>query len=230
MNPARILLADDHELFRDGLAGLINAQDDLEVVGRAGDGLEALTLVRDLNPDLVIMDISMPVCDGLEATRLIRARFPETRILILTVHEEDAKLFEAVKAGACGYLLKSTQSEAFLRGVRAALAGEAPLPPKLAARLLQEFARLAQQPVQKEHPQPSETLTRREQEVLELIASGAADKDIAVQLTISLHTVKSHVRNILSKLQAVNRHHAARIAVQQGWIRSGQQGTTNRQA
>ena len=145
MTRARILLADDHELFREGLAGLINAQPDLEVVGEAGDGLEALTLARNLHPDLIVMDISMPICDGLEATRLIRAAHdvPKGGIVILTVHDEDEKLFEAIKAGANGYLLKSTNSVGFLRGVRGALAGEAALPPKLATRLLDEFARLA---------------------------------------------------------------------------------------
>lgn len=217
-SPARIILAEDHELFREGLAGLIDAQPDLQVVGKAGDGLEALTLARDLEPSLIVMDISMPVCDGLEATRLIHNRFPNTRILMLTVHEEDEKLFEAVKAGACGYLLKSTRPDDFLRGVRAALAGESPLPPKLAARLLEEFARLARKPAPSDQTSDSELLTSREQEVLDLIAAGASDKEIASQLTISLHTVKSHVRNILNKLQAVNRRHAARIATERGWV------------
>ena len=141
MTRARILLADDHDLFREGLAGLINAQPDLEVAGQAGDGLEALTLARDLKPDLIVMDINMPICDGLEATRLIRSEWPDARIVILTVHDEDEKLFEAIKAGAQGYMLKSLHSADFLRGVRSALNGEAVLPPQLAARLLKEFAR-----------------------------------------------------------------------------------------
>ncbi|MFQ5578227.1 MAG: response regulator transcription factor, partial [Anaerolineae bacterium] len=148
MKPAQIILADDHELFREGLAGLVNAQPDLKVIGEAGDGFEALTLTRDLQPDLVVMDINMPVCDGLEATRLIRnaAGASEPRILILTVHDEEEKLFEAIKAGANGYLLKSTNSAEFLRGLRGALAGEAALPPKLATALLEEFARLSGRP------------------------------------------------------------------------------------
>ncbi len=126
MTQARILLVDDHELFREGLAGLIDAQPDLKVVGQAGDGFEALTLTRDLCPDLIVMDISMPVCDGLEATRLIRAATdgPEPRIVILTVHEEDEKLFEAIRVGANGYLLKSLNTTGFLRGVRGALVGD----------------------------------------------------------------------------------------------------------
>jgi DNA-binding NarL/FixJ family response regulator len=218
MSRARLILADDHDLFREGLAGLINAQPDLEVAGQAGDGLEALTLVRDAKPDLIIMDINMPICDGLEATRLIRAEWPEARIVMLTVHDEDEKLFEAIKAGAQGYMLKSLHSADFLRGVRSALNGEAVLPPQLAARLLQEFARLSAQPAATmgaSSPLDSGEpfgLTVREQEVLDLIATGATDKEIAARLALSLHTVKSHVRNILSKTHAINRRQAAKLA------------------
>lgn len=224
MTRARVLLADDHELFRVGLVGLINAQPDMEVAGQAEDGLEALTLARNLRPDLIVMDIKMPVCDGLEATRLIRADWPEARILILTVHDEDEKLFEAIKAGASGYLLKNTHSPDFLRGVRAALAGEAALPPKLAARLLDEFARLANRPAPEAAPPSAESpdLTSREREVLNLIAADATDKEIAAQLSLSLHTVKTHVRNILSKLHAVNRRHAAKLATREGWVNKQQ--------
>ncbi len=218
MRVARILLVDDHELFRAGLAELINAQPDLEVVGQADDGLEALVQARDLEPDLILMDITMPVCDGLEAARLIRERQPAARILMLTVHDEEEKLFEAIRSGACGYLLKSVNSAEFLIGVRSAVAGEAPVSPRLAARLLDEFVRLSDRPPAASD-EPEAILTSREKEVLERIAAGAADKEIAEQLTISLHTVKSHVRNILSKLQAVNRHQAAQLATQQGLIR-----------
>jgi DNA-binding NarL/FixJ family response regulator len=212
MTRTRLLLADDHDLFREGLAGLINAQPDLEVVGQASDGLEALTLARDLHPDLIAMDINMPLCDGLEATRLIRAEWPEACILILTVHDEDEKLFEAIKAGASGYMLKNVGSADFLRGVRSILAGEAVLPPKLAARLVSEFARLANRPAPESLPSDIHALTPREQETLNLIAAGATDKEIAAQLTLSLHTVKSHVRSILAKLHAANRRQAARLA------------------
>jgi len=216
---ARILLADDHDLFREGLAGLVDAQPDLEVIGQARDGLEALALARELQPELIIIDIKMPVCDGLEATRLIRAELPEARIVILTVHDEDEKLFEAIKLGAIGYLLKDTSSKDFLHSVRRALRGEATLPPKLAARLLDEFARLAKQ-VPPDSP-PRSDLTSREREVLNLVATGATDKEISVQLSLSLHTVKSHVRNILSKLHAANRRQAVKLAVRQGRIKGG---------
>ena len=215
MTRTRLLLADDHDLFREGLAGLINAQPDLEVVGQASDGLEALTLARDLRPDLIAMDINMPLCDGLEATRLIRAEWPEACILILTVHDEDEKLFEAIKAGASGYMLKNVGSADFLRGVRGILAGEAVLPPKLAARLVEEFARLANRPAPESPPSDIHDLTPRERETLDLIAAGATDKEIAAQLTLSLHTVKSHVRSILAKLHAANRRQAARLAARE---------------
>lgn len=226
MSRWRLLLADDHELFRAGLAGLVNTQPDLEVVGQAGDGFEALKLARELHPALIVMDISMPICDGLEATRLIRAT-PElatTPILILTVHEEDEKLFEAVKAGANGYLLKSSNAAEFLRGVRAALNGEAILPPRLAARLMGEFARLAAQvdagAVAAGGVVAEEELTWREREVLEWLATGASDGEIAERLTLSIHTVKTHVRHILAKLHAVNRRVAVSEAKRRGWLPS----------
>jgi DNA-binding NarL/FixJ family response regulator len=217
MNKAKILLCDDHELFRVGLAGLVNAQEDLNVVGQAGDGFEALMLARTLHPDVIVMDINMPVCDGLEATRLIRAEIPDARILMLTVHDEDESLFQAIKAGASGYLLKNASSTEFLRAVRTLLAGEAAVQPKLAVRLLDEFARIANaQNV--DAPSKVFDLTPRESEVLQYIAAGATDKEIAARLDLSLHTVKSHVRSILTKLHAVNRRHAARVAAQEGML------------
>ncbi|MDI9547123.1 MAG: response regulator transcription factor [Chloroflexota bacterium] len=223
MSRRRVLLADDHELFRAGLAELIAGQPDLQVAGQAGDGFEALTLARDLHPDLIVMDISMPVCDGLEATRLIKStrETADIRIVMLTVHDEEEKLFEAIKAGSNGYLLKNTNSTEFLRGVRAALAGEALLPPKLAARLIDEFGRLAanlesagRQTATED--EPAEELTPREREVLEVIATGASDREIAQHLSLSVHTVKSHVRNILAKLHAANRRAAVRRARRRG--------------
>jgi DNA-binding NarL/FixJ family response regulator len=172
------------------------------------------------------MDIKMPVCDGLEATRLIRDELPGARIVMLTVHDEDEKLFEAIKAGANGYILKDTTSADFLSGVRGALVGEAALPPKLAAHMLDEFARLANRPEPAANVEEKPDLTPREQEVLDLIAIGATNQDIAEQLTISLHTVKSHVRNILNKLHAVNRRDAARLAARQGLLRGKIEGET----
>lgn len=219
MTLSRILLVDDHDLFRAGLMGLINNHPDLEVVGEAGDGLEALKLARDLKPDLIVMDIKMPVCDGLEATRLICEELPGTRIIILTVHDEDEKLFAAIQAGACGYLLKSTDSASFLRGLQGALEGDAALPPKLAARLVEEYARVVNQPVAVSPLADGPDLTPREHDVLTQLASGATNKEIADRLSISIHTVKSHVRSILSKLHAVNRREASRLAAQQGLLK-----------
>ena len=220
MPKSYILLADDHELFREGLAGLINAQPDLEVVGQAGDGFETLTLARDLQPDLIVMDITMPVCDGLEATRLIRAEatLENTRIVMLTVHDENEQLFESLKAGANSYMLKSMNSTDFLYGIRSALSGEATLPPKLAAGLIDEYTRLVSRPAPQTQVEASFGLTDREREVLNLIALGASNKEIAGELSLSLHTVKSHVRNILNKLHVANRRQAALLAAKQGLV------------
>lgn len=220
MKKSRILIADDHDLFRDGVASLINAQPDLEVAGRAEDGLEVFSLARELKPDLIIMDVNMPISDGLEATRLIHAQFPQISILILTVHEEEEKLFEAIKAGAIGYMLKNTNSDDFLDGIRRALDGEAVLPPVLARQLLEEFAILASRPKSNPDEDTMPLLTSREREVLELIMADATNKEISTRLSISLYTTKSHVRNILSKLQVASRKQAAQVALRDGLIRN----------
>lgn len=215
---ARILIADDHSLFRHGLASLINGQPDLEVVGQAADGLEALQLARDLNPDLIVMDINMPISDGLEATRLIRKYVPETKIMMLTIRDEDETLFEAVKAGAGGYMLKNADTDAFVEGIRQMLAGDAVLPPTLAARLLNEFARLANQPAVPAATRRKFSLSKRELEILTHIGAGETDKEIARKLTLSVYTIKSHVRNILAKLHAANRWEAANKAREEGLL------------
>ncbi len=219
MSKARICIADDHELFRTGLVQLINQQADLEVVGEAGDGLEMLTLARQLKPDLILMDINMPISDGVEATRLIRGFDADTTILMLTALDSDEKLIQAIKAGADGYLLKNTSSEGFLRALHAALAGEATLPRHLTASLVKDYTRLASQPAHQASAYASPTLTARELQVLEAIASGASNQQIAEQLGISLYTAKSHVRNLLGKLDAENRWQAADIAQKLGLLR-----------
>lgn len=218
MSKARVLLVDDHELLRQGLVSLIDGQPDLEVVGQAADGLEALTLARDLKPDLIVMDVNMPISNGLEATRLIHERLPELYIVMLTVDDQDETLFEAIKAGARGYLLKNSNAASFLQRLRDALAGEAVLSPTLAVRLLSEFARLSRQPALAALPKEEYDLTARELDVLRQIAVGATDKEIAAKLHISLNTVKSHVRGILSKLQTANRHEAVKRAEQSGLL------------
>lgn len=211
-SPARILIAEDHALFRHGLATLLNDQPDLDVVGQASDGLEAVQLARELNVDLVVMDINMPISDGLEATRLIHQILPDVKIMVLTINEKEKMLFEAIKAGAGGYMLKSADADEVLEGVRQMLAGQAVLPPQLAAQLLQEFGRMARQTPEPATPQQDFGLTDREMEVLQFIATGDTDKEIARKLDISPYTVKSHVRKILSKLHAANRWEAARRA------------------
>ena len=214
----RVLLADDHSLFREGMANILNAQPDFEVVGEAGDGLEVLVKARELRPDLILMDINMPGCDGLEATQQLKREFSDVVIVMLTVRDEDDKLFEAVKSGAQGYLLKNIRSRDLVDMLRGAVAGEAAITPAMAGRMLEEFRRMSQQRMRAAPSDAEATLTVREQDVLSLVAACATDKEIADELCISVHTVKSHMRNILSKLQLNRRHEAALYAVREGLI------------
>ncbi len=224
MPKARICIADDHELFKDGLSYLINQQPDMEVVGVAKDGLEMLTLNRELKPDLILMDISMPISDGIEGTRLIREFDADVTILVLTALDSDEKLIEAIRAGADGYMLKKTSSEGLLRAVRGALNGETTLPRHLTARLIKEYAEaITGRSSQPADSYNSPTLTSREIQVLELIASGASNNQIAIQLGISLYTTKSHVRNLLSKLGVKNRWQAIQAANNMGLLRTRKQ-------
>jgi len=221
MPKARICIADDHELFKDGLSHLINQQPDMEVVGVAKDGLEILNLTRELKPDLILMDISMPISDGIEGTRLIREFDADVTILVLTALDSDEKLIEAIRAGADGYMLKKTSSEGLLRAVRGALNGETTLPRHLTARLIKEYAEaITGRSSQPADSYNSPTLTSREIQVLELIASGASNNQIAIQLGISLYTTKSHVRNLLSKLGVKNRWQAIQAANNMGLLRT----------
>ncbi len=205
MERIRVLLADDHALFRDGLVTILATQPDFEVVGEARDGLEALVKARELAPDLILMDIEMPGCDGLEATRQIVQELPAAIVVMLTVRGEDEKLFEAIKSGAQGYLLKSIHSREILDILRGAVRGEAAITPAMASRVLDEFRRLSR----RVPGEQGATLTRREQEVLSLVAEGATDPEIADALYLSLNTVKSHMRNILAKLHVSSRQEAA---------------------
>lgn len=217
MKKIRVLLADDHDLFREGLAGIIASQPDMEVVGEASDGLEAIVKAKEIKPDLILMDIQMPGTDGLEATRKIIRELPETTIVVLTVRDEEEKLFEAIKNGAQGYLLKNIRSREMLEMLRGAMEGEAAISPSLAGRMLEEFRRLSKlAPLDLDEEMVS--LTQREQEVLSLAATGASDKEISEKLYISVHTVKSHMRNILSKLQVNSRREAARLAKHKGLL------------
>jgi DNA-binding NarL/FixJ family response regulator len=216
MPPIRILLADDHTLFREGLRGILDDQPDMAVVGEANDGVEALVKARELAPDLILMDILMPGSDGLEATKLIKKEQPDTTIVILTVRDDEEKLFEAVKNGAQGYLLKSMSSKAIVKLLRGAMRGEAAITPEMAGRMLEEFRRLSRDAPLDEGEDFD--LTQREIEVLSLAATGATNKEIAAELTISIHTVKSHMRNILAKLHVGTRREASRIARHKGLV------------
>ena len=210
MKKTRVLLADDHSLLREGIAGIIASQEDMQVVGEAADGLEAIIKAGELHPDLILMDIQMPGCDGLEATRKIKQAAPETVILMLTVRDDEEKLFEAIKSGAQGYLLKNIRSQDMLQMLRGALKGESAIPAHLAGRMLEEFRRMSH--LSAGEATEENSLTLREQEVLAQVALGLSDKEIAGRLSISIYTVKSHMRNILAKLQVGSRQEAARLA------------------
>ncbi len=208
----RVLLADDHALVRAGIASLVRAWG-MEVVGQASNGLEALELARTLRPDLVLMDIAMPQCNGLEATRLIKAELPEIRIVILTVSANDEYLFEAIKSGAEGYLVKNVSEEELGRTLEALEAGGPALSNGLAAKILDEFARMA-----RERPAAENELTPREREVLQLVAAGATNREAAKALYLSRHTVNFHMKNILHKLHLRNRAQAIAYAVRTGLV------------
>ncbi|MGQ9490502.1 MAG: response regulator [Anaerolineae bacterium] len=210
MSTIRVLVVDDHALFREGMVGILNTQSDIQVVGEASDGLEALVMARTLRPDVILMDITMPGVDGVEATRQIKGELPGTRIVMLTVRDEDDKLFEAIRSGADGYLLKTIRAGQLLEMIRAAHRGEAAIGLGLAARMLNEFRRLTAPPSGLAPDDALAALTPREREVLALIARGASDREIAKELTVSVYTVKAHVRNLLQKLQVSSRHEAVR--------------------
>ncbi len=214
MNATRVLLVDDHGLFREGLAMIISSQPDMIVVGEASDGLEAVIQAGELKPDLVLMDIQMPGMDGIEATRRIKKELPSTIIVMLTVRDDEEKLFEAIKSGAQGYLLKQMQSPELINMMRRAMAGEAAISPRLAGQMLEEFRRLSQ--LEPREEEDLAELSPRELEVLHQVALGRTDKEIAAVLSLSVHTVKTHLRNILAKLQVSGRKEAARLAKERG--------------
>ena len=211
----RVLLVDDQPLFRKALAGLVNAQLDMTVVGEADNGIEALDRVRDVSPDIVVMDVNMPLAGGVDGVRAIRGAGFATKIVMLTISEDDDDLFDAIRAGANGYLLKNIRPEALFEDLRGVIRGEAPIAPAIAHKLLDAL---------REGPRPhpaaiaadGETaLTRRETEILQLVAGGLSNKEIANHLTITEGTVKNHVHNALEKLHLTNRTQAAAYTVAQ---------------
>jgi DNA-binding NarL/FixJ family response regulator len=213
-----VLLVDDHALFREGLAALLSTQDGIEIVGEAASGEEALEKARELLPDVILMDILMPGMGGLDATRKIKEEMPHTRVVILTVSEEEEDLFQAIKAGAEGYLLKTVKSRDLIDMLLGVLRGEVALSRVIARKLWEEFAEQAKK---QEAPSllPPPNLTRREMEVLRFLSEGFSDKAIASRLGISQRTVKNHVHNILAKLQLQNRFQAAAYALRQGLVK-----------
>jgi two-component system, NarL family, response regulator LiaR len=206
--PIRILIADDHSVVRQGLRMFLNLDPDLEIVGEAPDGEQALKMAHELNPDVVLMDLLMPVMDGLEATAAIRREVPDTEVIALTSVLEDSSVVGAIRAGAIGYLLKDTEADELIRAIKAAAAGQVQLSPKAASRLLNEVRT----------PDSPETLTERENEVLRLLAQGASNKEIAQTLHIGEKTVKTHVSSILGKLNVSSRTQAALYAVRVGLV------------
>src|SRR4030095_7343376 len=209
--PIRVLLTDDHAIVRKGVRALLATERDIQVVGEAGDGAEAVTQAEALCPDVILMDLMMPKLDGIEATRQITTKTPSARVIVLTSFAADEKVFPAIKAGALGYLLKDSGPEQLVRAIHQVYRGEPSLEPSIARKVLFE---LAQPP--KQQPLTADPLTERELDVLRLVAQGCSNKEIALKLSVSELTVRTHMSNILSKLHLASRTQAALYALQKG--------------
>lgn len=210
----RVLVADDHALYRRGLEMVLSAEPDIDIVGEAGDGAEAVRRAQELLPDVVLMDLRMPRRSGIEACTSIKEVAPTTKIIILTISDDEVDLFNAVRAGANGYLLKDVPGEQIADGIRAVHGGQSLISPSMASALLAEFANLSRRTEERPHV-PVPQLTDREMQVLRLMGRGMANRDIARELFISENTVKNHVRNILEKLQLHSRMEAVVFAVRE---------------
>jgi NarL family two-component system response regulator LiaR len=207
----RVLVVEDHRIVREGIRSLMEDIDDIQIIGEASNGQEGVDLANRLNPDVVLMDLMMPLMDGLEATRQITSEHPDIQVLVLTSFIADDKVFPAIKAGARGYLLKDTGSKELIEAIRKTYRGEPSLAPEIAQKVLTEI----RQPVPGEQPTP-DPLTERELQVLKLVAQGKSNNQIASELSISLHTVRTHVNHILRKLHLANRVQATLYALRQG--------------
>jgi DNA-binding NarL/FixJ family response regulator len=218
--PIRVLIADDHALFRRGLEMVLNEEDGIELIGQASDGAEAVQIASEAVPDVVLMDIRMPKTTGIEAARQMKEVAPSAKIVMLTISDEEEDLFEAIRAGASGYLLKDIPLDEVADAVRSVYGGQSLINPSMAGKLLNEFATLARRDAESELAKhaPAPKLTEREMEVLRLVARGMNNRDIAKELFISENTVKNHVRNILEKLQIHSRMEAVMIAVREKLI------------
>ena len=215
MSKIRVLLADDHDLFRQGVRRLLEGVADLEIVGEGRTGEETVRLVEDLVPDIVLLDITMPGLSGIDAARLIKTASPRTGVIMLTVHADEEFLFEAIKAGAMGYLLKDASPDDLVRAIRLIYGGEGLLAPSMAAKVMREFARTREA---KELAGVLNPLTQREIEILQHVAEGLANKEIAHKLSISERTVKNHLSNIMEKLHVNSRTQAAVYALRSGLV------------
>ena len=210
----RVLIADDHAVFRRGLEMVLETEDGIEVVGEATDGEQAVAKVQELMPDVVLMDVRMPKRSGIEAAKEIKELAPHVKILMLTISDEEADLYESIKAGASGYLLKEISTEEVADAIRSVDAGHSRISPAMASKLLAEFTAMSKRSEDRQ-PVPPPRLTEREIEVLRLVAKGLVNRDIAGELFISENTVKNHIRNILEKLQLHSRMEAVIYAVRE---------------
>ncbi len=222
MTKIRVLLADDQDIIRTGLTIILNHQPDLEVVGQAADGLEAVELAKTLQPDVILMDIKMPRLNGIQATRQIVSALPKTQIIILTTYDTDDWVFDGIRAGAVGYLLKDTSGDNLAEAVRGALRGESQMDPTVARKVLREFQHVTAAghapapPAPRE--EPLEKLTDREEEILKWLAAGLSNREIAQKLSLSEGTVKNHISAILAKLHANDRTQAVLTALKRGLV------------
>ena len=215
MAKIKVLIADDHAVVREGTRRILEQEPDMEVVGEAGDGEEAVNLATSLKPDVAIIDIAMPKLDGIEATKRIKATWPSINVLILSAYDDDQFIFSLLEAGAAGYLLKSIRSRELIDAIRAVYSGESVLHPSIARKVLNRFVSASGK---QEGQEPSGVLSDREMEVLKLAAKGLSNQDIAEKLYLSIRTVQGHLGHIFNKLQVGSRTEAVVRALKEGWV------------